>query len=422
MIQGMIAVSLANSNQFTSAQGSGADLLELRNDLISNHLLIRLAQQSTLPIILTLKRSIAPDSLRALLQLSNIHYVDVDYRRRRQLRLVRQLRLSTTKLILSAHNYQSTPNWPSAQKLAQQLWCQHPDVIKIATNINQVDDLVVIKRLQEKYQRRIIAIGMGELGLMTRIYHRALFTYAAAAPKRGTAPGQLTISATRSTKLYGLIGDNIQHSLSPKLHNAFWRAHHLPYRYQLWQTGNLAEFMEVFNFFQLPGASVTAPFKRAVLRYCDQLDPVAKTVGAVNTLARRGKKVIGYNTDWLGTYRALQPYWRNARVLILGNGGAAAACAYAAKYGQARSVTMLGHSALPTTRSDFNVLINATPVVNRLLIPPAALRQKIVMDCNYGQVTALLHAARRQRARLAIDGKNMLNYQAMEQFKLWRRK
>lgn len=415
----MIAVSLAHIRQFSAALRSGADLVELRNDVISNTALERLIQRSTLPVILALKRPIADDQVQRLVRSKRVRYVDIDYRQSRLVQTVKLVRHSSTKMIISAHDYRTTPPWAEIERLVHHIQQLKPDVIKIAALIRRVDDLIVIKRLQEKFGRRIIAIGMGELGLMTRIYNRGLLTYAAVHEGKGTAPGQLTVQQLRNMQLYGLIGDDIQESLSPALHNVAFRKQHLPHRYQLWQTQNLEAFMDVFEFFRLPGASVTKPYKKDIIKYCTQLDHHARAIGAVNTLVRRGRKLNGYNTDWIGVQRALAGKLRAKRVLILGSGGAAAACAYAAQQARAQQVTCLSHTQLPTARTDFDVIINATPVTQHLLVPPTALKNKIVMDCIYGRSTALLRAARRQHAQPVTDGLAMLRYQATEQFKLW---
>ncbi|EKD75970.1 MAG: hypothetical protein ACD_43C00266G0001, partial [uncultured bacterium] len=298
----------------------------------------------------------------------------------------------------------------------------HQAIPKIATTINTVADLNIIAQLQQKYGKKIIAIGMGELGMMTRLYNKSWLTFAAISTASQTAPGQLTVTQLRSnTQLYGLIGDDIAHSLSPSLHNDWFKKQHLPHRYQLWQANNLPEFMEVFNFFQLPGASVTKPFKKEVISYCNKLDRHAKAIGAVNTLVRRGKKLYGYNTDWFGVQSALGQTLHDARILILGSGGAAQAVAYAAKQAHANTITVLAHAELPTKQTNFDVVVNATPERNKLLLPEVALKNKIVMDCIY-KPTKLLRAARQYQAKRVIDGLPMLRDQAKEQFRLWTRR
>lgn len=419
----MIAVSPKTQSQFRVAMHAvpknRADLIELRTDFFSDRTLEQLIQVSTLPVILALKQRVSSKILQRLLSHKDIRYVDVDYQQRALVQLVKRQRHQTKKIIVSFHDYTATPVWTVMQRCVQSMRKLQPDIVKVATMIRTVDDLIVIKRLQAQFGRRIIAIGMGELGIMTRLYNRGLLTYAAVQPGQGTAPGQLTVTQLRSMQLYGLIGDDIQTSRSPQFHNAAFHQQHLPHRYQLWETRDLATFMEVFAFFRLPGASITKPYKRAIIEYCSQLDHYAKTIGAVNTLVRRGKKIIGYNTDWIGVQRALAGKLRRHTVLILGTGGAASACAYACQQARADSVICLPHRSLPTTLTNFDVVINATPVANQLLVPAAALKNKIVMDCIYQRPTALLRAARRQQARFICNGLPMLRYQAAEQFKLW---
>lgn len=415
----MIAVSFKQKRQFTQALRSGADIIELRNDFFALPELENFLKRSSLPVILTLKRPMALSQLLNIVERYQPRYVDIDYRQYRLIQGLQKRVLSKTKLIVSYHNYRATPLWVVMQKKVEWLWRFKSDIVKIATTIRTVDDVVVIKRLQERYGKTIIAIGMGELGLMTRVYNRGLLTFASVSSGQTTAAGQLSVVDTRQTQLYGLIGDDITHSLSPTLHNSAFKKYHLPYRYQLWQTNNLAAVMELFQFFHLPGASVTKPYKRAVIEYCTRLDSAAKTIGAVNTLVRRGQKIIGYNTDWIGVQQALRGQLRNKSVLILGTGGAAAACAYASKQAGASSTICLSHRVLPTILTDWDVVINATPVARQLLVPAASLKNKIVMDCIYQTPTALLRAARRHRAKFMCDGLPMLRYQATEQFRLW---
>lgn len=377
----MVAVSLTRIQDFKKALHSGADYLELRTDYFTDQQLKYFVQHSTLPIIYTIKR---PTSY-----IPKVVYVDSD----------------------SFHDYQRTPSYTLLDQVIK-----HRSFPKIATHIHTVEDLYTLAKLQKKYGTKAIIIGMGELGMMTRAYNKSLLTYASVSKNTITAAGQLTVAELKSTKIFGLIGDDIQHSLSPKLH----RGH--GYRYQLWQTDDLKTMMFVFNWFQLPGASVTKPFKIDVMKYCDRLDAHAKRIGAVNTLVRQGKKLVGYNTDWIGVQKSIGKYFPNKRVLILGNGGVAQAVRYAAKQRQAKSIRLLSHSQLLATNSfPYDVLVNATPVRDQLLVPAESLRGKVVMDCNYGKMTKLCRVAKQQRAKVVLDGLPMLRYQAAAQTKLFKR-
>lgn len=362
----MIAVSLTRAQDFKKALKSGAEYLELRTDYFTDQQLKYFVEHSTLPIIYTVKRPTT--------YVPKVAYIDRD----------------------SFHDYKRTPSYHFLDTVIKTRSFR-----KVATHVHSVDDLYTLARLQKKYGKKAIVIGMGELGMMTRVYNKGLLTYASVSKSTTTASGQLTVAELKSTRIFGLIGDDIQQSLSPKLH----RGH--GYRYQLWQTDDLKKMMFVFNWFQLPGASVTKPFKIDVMQYCDRLDPHAKKIGAVNTIVRRGKKLVGYNTDWIGVDKAIGRYLHGKTVKILGKGGAGKAVAYAVKENGGR----LG--------SDFDVLVNATPVTNQLLVPAESLKGKVVMDCIYGKKMKLLQEARRQGAKVVLDGLPMLRAQALEQIKLF---
>lgn len=408
----LIAVSLKQVTHFARAQHSGADFIELRTDYFSLPQIIRLAERSTLPIILTIKRAvILPPRLPR-----TVRYIDLDY----QIAAAQRRSIPRgPKLILSFHDYSTTPSFARLNRLVKQALA-YGTLPKIATHIRSLDDLATIAQLQKTYGKKIIAIGMGELGLMTRLYNKSYLTFAALTARSTTAPGQVTVAQLRSDmQLFGLIGSDIAHSLSPRLHNMWFKQHHLSHRYQLWQTDKLDAFMTVFNFFGLPGASVTMPYKKAVMPYCQTIDRHARAIGAVNTLVRRGQRLLGYNTDWLGVQRVLGKNLKQANVLILGSGGAAAAVAYAAKQSSAHTVQTLNRTQLPTEQTHFDIIVNATPVSDRLLVPARALKNKIVMDCIYGRPTVLLRTAQAQPAARRLDGRAMLDGQAKEQFYLW---
>lgn len=364
----MIAVSLIRAQDYKKALNSGADYLELRTDYFTDRQLKYFVEHSTLPIIYTIKRP--------TFYVPKVAYVDRD----------------------SFHDYKRTPSYQFLDNVITTR-----SFPKIATQVNTVDDLYTLARLQKKYGKAAIVIGMGELGMMTRVYNKSLLTYASVSKSTTTAPGQLSVAELKSTKIFGLIGDDIQHSLSPKLHRG------QGYRYQLWQTNDLKKMMFVFNWFQLPGASVTKPFKVEVMRYCDRLDSHAKKIGAVNTLVRRGNKIIGYNTDWIGVQKAIGKYLKHKKVRILGKGGAGKAVAYAVQHSRGTVVDS----------NHFDVLVNATPVTDHLLVPAETLRGKVVMDCIYGKKTKLLTVAKKQGAKVVLDGLPMLRAQALEQIKLF---
>ncbi|MFA5995943.1 MAG: type I 3-dehydroquinate dehydratase [Patescibacteria group bacterium] len=434
----MICIVITNPSQIKTANKTAANLLELRTDLYKIFSLSKLVKQCQKPVIVTIKNQ-DKQLLQEALNL-NVAYIDIDYKNKLLLNYFeKNNKNNKTKLIISYHNFSHTPSFKQLDRLVKS------GVNKIATMINAVEDNWVIAQLLKKYPNKITAIGMGELGIMTRLHPWQKISYFAIGFGRDAlqgvstkkiAPGQLTIQEQK-LKLYGIIGNPVQHSLSPKLHNSWFKQHNILALYQRWQVKTLHAtslqlMMKIFRFFDLAGASVTMPYKKDIIKYLDSINIHAKKIGAVNTIVRKGNKLIGYNTDWIGVKLVFNPLpcreggrGKGLRVLILGRGGAAQAVAYAMKKMGAKSINMLSRHDKPDI--NFDILINATPVRDKLLIPKELLHGKIVMDCNYlpslklwqaGGATKLLRVAKKMNA-ITIDGLPMLINQAKEQFRLW---
>ena len=137
---------------------------------------------------------------------------------------------------------------------------------------------------------------------------------------------------TRRTRVYGVIGNPIGHSLSPQLQNAGFRARGIDAVYLPFLVRDLKDFCNSIAALRMKGFSVTLPHKEAILRYLDDCDELAASIGAVNTVSVRANgKLFGYNTDYVGVLRALERRMplRGSRVLIFGAGGVARAVAFA---------------------------------------------------------------------------------------------
>src|SRR5205823_13332446 len=172
-----------------------------------------------------------------------------------------------------------------------------------------------------------------------------IYTYAAPAHVQGTASGQINARQLRSVyrmdkftkaaKIFGVIADPVRHSVSPNVHNRAFQSRRIDAVYvPLLVTANqLRDFFQFASTLPLSGFSVTLPHKRRIMRYLDQIDPLAKRIGAVNTVVRRAGKWRGSNTDAEAVAGPLSKLTnlQKATALIVGNGGAArgAACALA---------------------------------------------------------------------------------------------
>ena len=132
------------------------------------------------------------------------------------------------------------------------------------------------------------------------------------------------------TKIFGILGRPVAHSLSPVMHNAAFRHLGMNAVYVAFPVTDLAQAVAGLRGLGIGGVSVTIPFKEEIIPLIDELDPQAAAIGAVNTVVNRDGRLTGYNTDWLGAVTALTAKisLKGRHVLILGAGGASRAIAY----------------------------------------------------------------------------------------------
>ena len=259
------------------------------------------------------------------------------------------------------------------------------------------------------------------------------------------------------TRLAGIFGYPLAHSLSPAFQQAAFNHYGLDARYLAWETPPDALAAEVAKLRggDFIGANVTIPHKQAVMALLDEVDPLAEAIGAVNTIAKRGGRLVGYNTDAHGFMRALkedaafEPSGR--RALLLGAGGAARAAAFALFHEGIASLVIANRTleradalaaalsadivsaisaddaALNDAALNADLIVNSTSVGMRHggaegqtplaggLIPHDA----VALDMVYNpQHTPLLAAARSAGAR-AVGGMPMLIYQGAAAFEMW---
>lgn len=250
------------------------------------------------------------------------------------------------------------------------------------------------------------------------------------------------------TRLFGIIGNPVEHSLSPAMHNACFAALGINGVYIPMRTCELADGFRGLRALGFVGVSVTVPHKVAVMELVDQVDPVAQKIGAVNTLVFQPQtagapRCLGFNTDWLGANQALAETMdlKGRTVLIIGAGGAARAVGFGLLEAGARVLltnrteakgrdlaaqlggTFVAGSELATVQAD--ALINTTsvgmaPLDQALPIPAELLANfAVVMDIVYAPLTTRLLQEAADRGCRTIDGLQMLQYQGAAQFKLW---
>lgn len=330
-----------------------------------------------------------------------------------------------------------------------------PNAIKIATQCNSYADVLrVLGLCKGRPPRRVIAVPMGEIGLPGRVLalkHGSALAYAAVGEK--TAPGQLTLDEMknlyradkldRRSRVYGVIGNPVAHSLSPLLHNTGFIARRMNDVYLPFMVPDLRDFLRAVEPLGIHGFSVTLPHKQAILRHLDDCDPLAAAIGAVNTVVVRGKgKLYGYNTDYVGVLRALQQRvaLRGSRVLIYGAGGAARAIAFA--LGQTGAIVNIcarraaearrlaraaGGEAIERRhlrREFFDAIVNATPVGMHPRAAESPLRTnelncRLVFDSIYRPLNTRLLVLAQRRGIETVSGVEMFVAQGTAQWEIW---
>jgi len=245
------------------------------------------------------------------------------------------------------------------------------------------------------------------------------------------------------TKIYGILGRPVAHSLSPAMHNAAFRELRINAVYVAFPVTDLAQAVAGLRGLDIQGASVTIPFKEEIIPWLDELDPQAARMAAVNTVVRRDGRLLGYNTDWLGAIKALKEKTglNGEHVLLLGSGGAGRAIAFGILQEGGR-VTLtdadapraaalardLQVEAIPLdaiARHSAAILVNATPVgmepdMDGIPLAPDLLdRYRLVMDIVYKPLETRLLREAKSRGATVIDGLQMLIHQATAQFELW---
>jgi 3-dehydroquinate dehydratase / shikimate dehydrogenase len=498
------------------AKAAGADLVEFRLDGFfhgtgepaEESLVVRLVSDSPLPCIITCRPTTegglydGPEPARIALfeRLGTAfgkrehppRYLDVElgtYTRsaniRHKINLAvqhpEQLRDLSTSLILSMHDHQGRPADLTRRLIAMQ---QEPaaKVLKIAYRARSLRDNLELFDLLEGRDRPMIALGMGEFGLMSRVLapkFGGFLTFASLRPEATTAPGQPTIgdllnlyrfrSIGPATALYGVVGWPVAHSLSPVIHNGRFRdaghdAVYLPLPVPAGYEHLKATLLELIGHprLNLAGLSITAPHKQDVVRLAREqqwsIDAHSDAIGAANTVdIRRGPdgsavSIRVFNTDSaavLGCVQSQVPEVRQKRVGVIGAGGAARAAAYAlANAGThvlvhsrtpANVERLAGelnqHVPVPITPvseaelADLAALVNCTPVgmedgpaPEGLPVDEGVLRANpgmtVVETVYHPLETPLLRAARAVGLR-TVDGMSMLERQAIAQSKIW---
>lgn len=247
----------------------------------------------------------------------------------------------------------------------------------------------------------------------------------------------------QKTELYGVLGYPICHSLSPTMHNAAFLASGKNAIYLAFEIRDLEGCIRGIRALGIRGVSVTLPHKSAVIPLLDEVDGLAKRIGAVNTVVNDQGRLVGYNTDAKGALKALEEKIElpGRACLIIGAGGAARAIGFMLKdhgvhltisnrsNGRGKELaSALGCPFVPlkeTKGVEADLLIQTTPVgmhphEDQCIISRDVLKGgMVVMDVIYNPLETNVLKMARARGCLAIDGLEMFIHQGAEQFRLW---
>lgn len=471
--------------EMRKAKEIGADLVEIRLDCLRNfnpHQDLQiLIKQSPLPTLVTYRpvweggqyegdESKRQDALRLAMQLG-AHYIDVELEVAHDFNSsILGKKPDNFKIIVSSHNFHNTPSAEAIGNLVARIQATGADIAKIATTALDITDCARIFQITVHSQIPIIGIVMGERGLISRILspkfggyltYGALEAGAISAPGQPTAKDLLDLYNFRlirpDTKVYGIIGKPVGHSKSPLLFNASYKSVGLNAVYLHFLVDDVEKFFNTYSAVDFAsGCSCTIPHKEAALKCMDEIDPIAKKIGAINNIVRRPDGTLtAFNTDYIGAISAIEDGLRGLNgvspgasplagklFVVLGAGGAGKSLAYGAAQKGARVVVAnrtferakeladkVGGQAMTLAEvENFHpeegmVLANTTsvgmkPKIDETPLAKHALKNYcLVFDAIYTPKDTRLLREARETGAVIVYGTEMLIRQGFEQYK-----
>src|SRR5712671_6430825 len=357
-------------------------------------------------------------------------------------------------LILSFHDFRGTKK---LDETLEKMRSFPADFYKVASTAATLSDNVSMIQFlgREADKHPLVGLCMGEQGIISRILSvraGSVFTFASVGPGEETAPGQVTAQDLRSvyrieqmdaaTRVYGVAGDPVAHSLSPVIMNAALRRENVNGVYLALHAKTLKDLLSCVRDIPIHGLSITMPYKESVLRHLDNTDSHTTKIGACNTVVRaQDGKLYGFNTDAAGVVRPLEQRitLEKAKILVLGAGGAARAAVFGLKE-RGAEVYILNRTAGPAQklahqarariakRADlkkltFDVIINATPVgmgnTRESPLNENEINARYVFEMIYDPAETRLMKLAKERGAEVIPGIEMFVHQAARQFEIW---
>ncbi|GLT60535.1 hypothetical protein SLA2020_332970 [Shorea laevis] len=471
--------------EMQKAKTIGADIVEIRLDCLRNFNprqdLQTLIKQSPLPTLVTYRpiweggqyegdEAKRQGALKLAMEFG-ANYIDVELEVAHDfINSVSAKKPDTCKIIVSSHNFHNTPSTEAIGNLVARIQATGADIVKIATTALDITDCARIFQITVHSQVPTIGIVMGERGLISRLLcpkfggyltYGALEAGAISAPGQPTAKDLLDLYNFRlirpDTKVYGIIGKPVGHSKSPLLFNAAFKSVGLNAVYVHFLVDDVEKFFNTYSSTDFAGCSCTIPHKEAALKCMNDIDPIAKKIGAINNIVRRPDgKLIAFNTDYIGAISAIEDGLRGLNgaipsgssplagklFVVLGAGGAGKSLAYGAAQKGARVVVAnrtferakeladkVGGKAMTLAEVEHfhpeegMVLANTTsvgmkPKIDDTPLPKHALKHYcLVFDAIYTPKDTRLLREAKETGAVIVYGTEMLIRQGFEQYK-----
>jgi len=366
-----------------------------------------------------------------------------------------RIRAAGAAIIISHHDFEGMVDLDAIFEKIRKLG---PEFIKIVPTAKSLADNITLMRFLERTvdSASVIGMCMGEFGITSRVLgirSGSIFTFGAAVPGAETGAGQIAARTMRetyrldqvdaATKVYGVAGNPIKHSLSPVMMNTAFRRETENRVYLSLLTTRLSDLLKLVHEIPLQGLSITMPHKEEILKHLAKTDPLSARIGACNTVVRAADgNLYGFNTDVGGITGPLEKRLnlRGAKVLVLGARGAARAAVFglkekgadvfilnrtadtATKLARQAGARVMRRDAL--TKTDFDVVINATPVGQtgykaQSILSPAELNTRLVFDLVYNPLETPLIKMAKEKGIPYITGVEMFVLQGARQFEIW---
>lgn len=447
------------------AASSGlVDMVELRLDGVRDLDVARALDGATVPVVATCRPvweggrfDGSEEERRGVLAHALAHraaYVDIEW----QAGFDDMIAANQARVVVSSHDFTGVPKDLATR--TREMRSTGAALIKVAVSAARLSDTLPL--LDVASHGDAIVVAMGDAGVVSRLLASRFgsrWTFAGEHVAPGQIPAARMVDEFRfravgaQTALYGVVGNNVMHSVSPAMHNAAFAAAGRDAVYVPLLAADFADFLAFAEAMHIDGASVTIPFKRDALDASVASDGLAQRVGAANTLRRVPAGWEATNTDLDGFLDPLDTAWgtdlagqaagasgkTGIRASVLGAGGASRAVIVALA-SRGAHVTVHGRRAAqaqalaaslgvnvgpwPPEAGTWDLLVNCTPLgsasaPNASPMADAALDGRFVYDLTYQRGESPLLRDARRAGLLTLDGLPMLVAQAERQCEWW---